>query len=476
MYIFTDDSGETPVTNFAGFDGSIALTMGLRQHKRFHRARNFAEANSTSELITPSKPSDDCLDVRFDDHEPSKMTLWTQICGMLAGNLFHLSGGYAMGFTSPTLDQLRDDFDISMDTATWVASTLMIGYIIGCGLGGPISDIIGRRRSLQLYSFISICGWMMVTFAQNSQMLLSGRFVHGLADSLAVAPAILFVAEVSHVRFRGVFMTFATICATLGVPIVYIIGSYVPWRYTAFIGATTPFTIFGLLAFSHESPIYLMKKGLVDEAWNALVWYRGQEFDVGNEICEIRAENEASYQEFVETKRSHFVLVERDTIRPACIAIGLMGLLPMSGLFNITFFAADIIKDLGFDTNQNAMSVVIGLLRTLGCAISVFTIQKYGRRRCMLVSAVWVTLSMSVATLGVVYQEHFQQTENTVLNEALNLTIVGGLFSFMFSVGMGMNPVPWILLGEWFTPVNRAFINSCGTALFFGSCLITIQV
>ncbi|TRY68549.1 hypothetical protein TCAL_08629, partial [Tigriopus californicus] len=388
--------------------------MGLRQHKRFHRARNFAEANSTSELITPSKPSDDCLDVRFDDHEPSKMTLWTQICGMLAGNLFHLSGGYAMGFTSPTLDQLRDDFDISMDTATWVASTLMIGYIIGCGLGGPISDIIGRRRSLQLYSFISICGWMMVTFAQNSQMLLSGRFVHGLADSLAVAPAILFVAEVSHVRFRGVFMTFATICATLGVPIVYIIGSYVPWRYTAFIGATTPFTIFGLLAFSHESPIYLMKKGLVDEAWNALVWYRGQEFDVGNEICEIRAENEASYQEFVETKRSHFVLVERDTIRPACIAIGLMGLLPMSGLFNITFFAADIIKDLGFDTNQNAMSVVIGLLRTLGCAISV--------------------------------------------------------------VGMGMNPVPWILLGEWFTPVNRAFINSCGTALFFGSCLITIQV
>lgn len=352
----------------------------------------------------------------------------------------------------------------------------MIGYVIGCGLGGPISDVIGRRRSLQAYSFVSICGWLMVTFAQNSEMLLGGRFVHGLADSLAVAPAILFVSEVSHVRFRGVFMTFATICATLGVPIVYIIGSYIPWRYTAFIGVLTPLTIFGLLAISHESPIYLMKKGRVEKAWNALTWYRGQDFDIGNEICEIRAENEASYKEFVETKRSHFVLVERDSIRPACIAIGLMGLLPMSGLFNITFFAADIIKNLGFDTNQNGMSVVIGLLRTFGCAISIFTIQKFGRRLCLLVSAVWVTLSMSVATFGVVYQELFHEIQDTILGEALNFIIVGGLFSFMFGIGMGMNPVPWILLGEWFTPVNRAFINSCGTALFFASCLLTIQV
>lgn len=50
---------------------------------------------------------------------------------MLAGNLFHLSGGYAMGFTSPTLDQLRDDFDISMETATWVGKKLNEYRIIG---------------------------------------------------------------------------------------------------------------------------------------------------------------------------------------------------------------------------------------------------------------------------------------------------------------------------------------------------------
>eukprot|EP00095_Tigriopus_kingsejongensis_P011257 maker-scaffold708_size108518-snap-gene-0.15 protein:Tk11257 transcript:maker-scaffold708_size108518-snap-gene-0.15-mRNA-1 annotation:"facilitated trehalose transporter tret1" len=456
--------------------GTESKRMGHNQNGR-SQPSSFREVDSKAELLQRSGTSSTAsLSESCEIPKCQRIVLWTQVAGMMAGNLFHFSGGYAMGFTSPTLEQLREAFNISTDTSSWVASTLMIGYIIGCCLGGPISDVIGRRRSLQIYSLMSILGWMVVTCAQSETMLLSGRFIHGLADSLAVAPAILFVSEVSHIQYRGLFMTFATICASLGVPVVYIVGSFIPWRFTALIGVLSPLTISALLVFSKETPVFLIKKGLVDQAWNSLIWYRGTDYDVENELSEIQAENEVSYQEFVETERSIFVLVERDTIKPACIAIGLMGLLPMSGVFNITFFAADIITSLGFGTNQTAISVMIGLLRTIGSIISTVTIQKYGRRRNLLISSFLVIVSMGVAALGVFCKEGVDLSNMPHVELTVNCIIVLGLFAFMFTIGLGMNPVPWILLGEWFTPKNRAFINSCGTAFFFFTCFVTIQL
>ena len=48
--------------------------------------------------------------------------------------------------------------------------------------------------------------------------------------------------------------------------------------------------------------------------------------------------------------------------------------------------------------------------------------------------------------------------------------------AFMFFLGMGITPVPWILLGEWFVSETRSFIGGIGSATFFLSALISLQV
>ena len=55
-------------------------------------------------------------------------------------------------------------------------------------------------------------------------LLFTGRFLHGLADSLGVSPAIIMVSEVSTVKLRGIFMNSVSIAACSGIPLAYIIG------------------------------------------------------------------------------------------------------------------------------------------------------------------------------------------------------------------------------------------------------------
>ena len=74
-------------------------------------------------------------------------------------------------------------------------------------IGGPISDIFGRRPSLLVFQTLSMLGWALVSIAsffgptEAVIALFAGRFLHGLADSLGVSPALMFAA--GQYLFRG---------------------------------------------------------------------------------------------------------------------------------------------------------------------------------------------------------------------------------------------------------------------------------
>ena len=78
---------------------------------------------------------------------------------------------------------------------------MVIGQVIGCLAGGPISDVIGRRRALLTFLSLSLIGWLILASASlvshpdfSIGLLFGGRFLHGLADSLGVSPAIMYVS------------------------------------------------------------------------------------------------------------------------------------------------------------------------------------------------------------------------------------------------------------------------------------------
>ena len=86
--------------------------------------------------------------------------------------------------------------------------------------------------------------------------------MHGLADSLGVSPAIMYVSEISSVKSRGILMNSAAIAASAGIPIVYIIGSFWSWSGTALIGGCFPMLaiLIFLLLIHWDSPVFLINK------------------------------------------------------------------------------------------------------------------------------------------------------------------------------------------------------------------------
>ena len=83
---------------------------------------------------------------------------------------------------------------------------------------------------------ILFLGWSIVAMSSMHPdqevaviLIFTGRFLHGLADSLGVSPAIIMASEVSTVKRRGMFMNSIAVFASTGIPLAYIIG-----RYTSF--------------------------------------------------------------------------------------------------------------------------------------------------------------------------------------------------------------------------------------------------
>jgi hypothetical protein len=62
---------------------------------------------------------------------------------------------------------------------------------------------------------------------------------------------------------------------------VYVLGSYLHWHIVAGVLASIPLTSLTCFCFVPESPVWLAKKGLAEEAQDALAWLRGDKKQVG---------------------------------------------------------------------------------------------------------------------------------------------------------------------------------------------------
>ena len=66
--------------------------------------------------------------------------------------------------------------------------------------------------------------------AYNKLCLLVGRFLVGLGMGLEGSLHSLYVVELMSKHFRGPFVTSGVITITLGILVIYVIGSFLPWH------------------------------------------------------------------------------------------------------------------------------------------------------------------------------------------------------------------------------------------------------
>ena len=158
-----------------------------------------------------------------------------------------------------------------------ISASMPAGSFLGALLSGLLSDMVGRKRSIQVGSIIWVIGSIIVCASQNIGMLVVGRFINGLSVGICSAQVPVYVSELAPPSKRGRVVGAQQWAITWGILIMFYISygcSYIngiaafriPWGLQMIPAI---FLFFGLF-FLPESPRWLARKDRWEECHRVL--------------------------------------------------------------------------------------------------------------------------------------------------------------------------------------------------------------
>ncbi|KAF7001131.1 hypothetical protein CFC21_016861 [Triticum aestivum] len=323
--------------------------------------------------------------------------------------------GYDTGVISGALLYIRDDFR-SVDKNTWlqemIVSMAVAGAIIGAAVGGWANDRFGRRTSILVADLLFFAGAVVMASATGPVQLVVGRVFVGLGVGMASMTAPLYISEASPARIRGALVSTNGFLITGGQFLSYLINlafTKAPgtWRWMLGVAGLPAVFQFVLMLFLPESPRWLYRKGKVEEAEAILRKIYMAEEEVTREMQELKESVEAEARERGSSERvSLTALVKTPTVRRALVAgVGLQVFQQLVGINTVMYYSPSIVQLAGFASNQTALalSLVTSGLNALGSIVSIYFIDRTGRRKLLVISLVGVIASL--ALLSAVFHE-----------------------------------------------------------------------
>ncbi|XP_037917653.1 facilitated trehalose transporter Tret1 [Hermetia illucens] len=387
----------------------------------------------------------------------TKRGIWNQI--ILSGAVLIVAAGCGMpiGYSAVLLPQLYNTSDLlQMDVqmGSWFASIHSLATPFGSLVSGWAADRVGRRTALLIASIPILAGWTTLATAQSHALLLIGRVVAGIGVGLVGAPAQILIAEIALPRIRGMLIGAPFISYSMGILLVYTLGSQLHWRLVAWLSTVLP--ILGTIAlfFTPESPTWLARKGLLEKATSALTWLRGEELLAKRELDEIlrRLKEEKTLEKSKEPIGS--------PILKSLIIINAFNFLQiLSGTFLVVFYAVDIISEIGAHFDNMTAAIMTAVVR-LGVTVIFCILLFVMRRRSMVLLS---GLGSGVSALALGFYLLFQ-TDKT--RTSVNTWITAGCIFLYIAFNTGFMILPGIMVGELLPAKIRGSVSGYVFAAF----------
>lgn len=257
-------------------------------------------------------------------------------------------------------------------------------------------------------------GAIVMALSPTPWMIILGRIFVGFGVGMASMTAPLYIAEASPYRIRGALVSCNGFLITGGQFVSYLINLAFTsvrgnWRWMIGVAGVPAVVQFVLMLSLPESPRWLYRKGKVDESRSILEKiYPAEEVDGELQALKSKVEEEKALESTMEkgTFARLKLAWENPVVRRGLYAgVTVQVVQQFVGINTVMYYSSTIIQFAGFAANSTAiaLSLVTTGLNALGSLVSMCFVDRYGRRRLMIVSLFGI-ISCLVALAIVFYQ------------------------------------------------------------------------
>ncbi|MGG3195367.1 sugar porter family MFS transporter [Priestia aryabhattai] len=370
--------------------------------------------------------------------------------------------GYDTGVINGALPYMAKALSLNSYTEGLIASSLLFGAALGAVFGGRLSDYMGRRKNILYLAVLFFISTIGCTLAPNISVMISFRFLLGLAVGGASVAVPTYLAEISPAERRGRMVTKNELMIVGGQLLAFIFNAILGntmgdsshvWRYMLAIAALPAIILFFGMIKVPESPRWLVSKGKKEEALQVLRKIRDEK-QAQLELSEI----EANLAEESGMKRATFKDLNVPWIRRIVfIGIGVGVVSQATGVNSIMYYGTQILRDAGFETSAALIgNISNGAISVLATLVGIWLLGKIGRRPMMLTGLAGTTTVLLL--IGV-----FSLTlEGSAALPYVMLTLTVTFLAFMQGA---IGPVLWVTLSEIFPLRLRGL--GMGISVFF---------
>jgi sugar porter (SP) family MFS transporter len=445
----------------------------------------------------------------------------------LGGFLF----GFDAGIISGVMSYASPEFQLTELQEGWVVSSPSFAAMIAMLFSGRLSDVFGRKKILLIVAFLYALSALLSAIANSYEILYIARMIGGLAFGAALVLAPMYIAEISTSKNRGKLVAIQQLNIVLGFFAAFLSNYFFNkyntpessfltdenvWRYMLGVELIPALLYFIFLFLVPKSPRWLFLKDKPEEAKLVLIQIHGK----------ITAEEEiAAIEKNVTEKTNTSTLNIKNLFEPGLKFLFFLGLVigilqQITGINAVYFYATSIFKQTGIGTDASFSSgILLSAVSVIFTIISMYLIDKTGRRSLLLVGTFGIAFSLILCAYGfqkATYQlttekinsltfedapkllplantvftndldfknaaksylgnRIYQKNDGTILEVATNINatlVLVGILGFIACFAFSLGPVMWVILSEIYPIKYRglaigiiAFINSLISSL-----------
>lgn len=178
-----------------------------------------------------------------------------------------LACGCCIGWSAPAGPQLVAyenlpfyGFTVNGNELSWIGSLLALGAAAASIPMPILIKLHGRKRSMLLLIIPFLIGWGFIIYARSVVMICIGRFVTGICVGAYYIAAPPYLAEIAEQHIRGRICSFFQLMITVGILIVYALGTSFSVFSMSLICAFISVIFVIFFSLMPESPIFYVIK------------------------------------------------------------------------------------------------------------------------------------------------------------------------------------------------------------------------